>query len=339
MSMVMMTQDLPRSPDGLPMEWLEVPFGPLFPGLPGGLALTFTLDGDTVTRASLTQSAVARGLAATWSGPVSGFPTRFARLDPLAGDAYRVLAVRALEAMRATTVDRTLAWSCIGVMERQRALSHLTWLASFAWLLGDRWLRARAISLLQRLRGAPDVDSVARLRPGVDRFVDRVRSMPPLRWRLQGVGGFEGADTARLRGPVARAAGGDEDARTGDPLYHDLGFTPVLRHCADAWSCLEVRLAEMRQSLDLMVAAGALSAPDLDTSMVRDGTGMATVETPRGRSTLHLTVSGGLVQTVDLDAPSTYNMELLQTVTFQQEVSDALVGVVSLDLSPWELDR
>ncbi len=37
MSMVMMTRDLPRSPDGLPMEWLETPFGPLFPGLPGAL--------------------------------------------------------------------------------------------------------------------------------------------------------------------------------------------------------------------------------------------------------------------------------------------------------------
>ena len=35
MSMVEMTKDLPRSSDDLPMEWVEAPFGPLFPGLPG----------------------------------------------------------------------------------------------------------------------------------------------------------------------------------------------------------------------------------------------------------------------------------------------------------------
>ncbi|TAL91889.1 MAG: Ni Fe-hydrogenase III large subunit, partial [Rhodanobacter sp.] len=44
--MVDVTKDLPRSRDGLPMEWVEVPFGPMFPGLPGGLLLTLTLDGD-----------------------------------------------------------------------------------------------------------------------------------------------------------------------------------------------------------------------------------------------------------------------------------------------------
>lgn len=51
MSMVEMTKDLPRSSDDLPMEWVAAPFGPLFPGLPGGLSLTLTLDGDTVARA------------------------------------------------------------------------------------------------------------------------------------------------------------------------------------------------------------------------------------------------------------------------------------------------
>lgn len=50
MSMAAMTEGTPRSSDGLQMEWVDAPFGPLFPGLPGGLALTFTLDGDTVAK-------------------------------------------------------------------------------------------------------------------------------------------------------------------------------------------------------------------------------------------------------------------------------------------------
>ena len=47
--MIEVTKDLPRSADGLAMDWLEVPFGPVFSGLPGGLKLTLTLDGDGVT--------------------------------------------------------------------------------------------------------------------------------------------------------------------------------------------------------------------------------------------------------------------------------------------------
>src|SRR5437879_7529253 len=81
MSMVMMTRDLPRSADGLPMDWLDVPFGPLFPGLPGGLRLRLTLDGDTVVRATIVPGALGRGLEAAWLGPVDGFVDRFAAID------------------------------------------------------------------------------------------------------------------------------------------------------------------------------------------------------------------------------------------------------------------
>ena len=55
--MIEVTKDLPRSADGLQMDWLEVPFGPVFPGLPGGLKLTLTLDGDGVTEGQATSLA------------------------------------------------------------------------------------------------------------------------------------------------------------------------------------------------------------------------------------------------------------------------------------------
>lgn len=339
MSMAMMTQDLPRSPDGLPMEWLTVPFGPLFPGLPGGLALTFTLDGDTVVQTSMARGTMKRDLTRAWQGPLSTFPARFARLDPLAADAYRLLAARALDGAGGVSVDRSLACGRIGALERQRALSHLVWLASFSWLIGDRWLRARAISLQHHLRTASDMPAILRLRPEIVRFVDRALANLPLRRRLRGVGSFAEADTATLRGPVARAAGRAEDARQDDQLYRDLGFTPVLGTGADAWSCLTVRLAEIRQSLDLIAAAGALSAAEPTPPHTGTGTGVATVETPRGRATLHLTISDGAVQAVDLDAPSPHNLALLETVTARHELSDALAGVAALDISPWELGR
>jgi Ni,Fe-hydrogenase III large subunit len=39
----------------------------------------------------------------------------------------------------------------------------------------------------------------------------------------------------------------------------------------------------------------------------------------------------------DLDTPSDVNIALVETVTAQQELGDALAAVASLDLSPWEV--
>jgi hypothetical protein len=125
MSMVMMTRHLPRSADGLPMEWLEVPFGPLFAGLPGGLALVLTLDGDTVVRAEVEPGILRRELEAGWRGAVDGFAARFAELDPLSKVAYRVLAERAIEAAAGGPVDQLTERHRMAALERERAFSHL----------------------------------------------------------------------------------------------------------------------------------------------------------------------------------------------------------------------
>jgi Ni,Fe-hydrogenase III large subunit len=50
-------------------------------------------------------------------------------------------------------------------------------------------------------------------------------------------------------------------------------------------------------------------------------------------------VEGGAVSIVELDTPSTRHLGLVKAVTEQKELADALVGVASLDLSPWEVVR
>jgi hypothetical protein len=132
MSMAAMTAHLPASPDGLRMEWVEARFGPLFPGLPGGLALRLTLDGDSVAGAAVERGVVARGLPATWLGPSGDFADRFAGLDPFAPAAYRFLARRAL-ARAAGRGDSADASPWLAELERERAASHLVWLSRFAF--------------------------------------------------------------------------------------------------------------------------------------------------------------------------------------------------------------
>jgi Ni,Fe-hydrogenase III large subunit/ssDNA-binding Zn-finger/Zn-ribbon topoisomerase 1 len=338
MSMVMMTQDLPRSADGLPMEWLDVPFGPLFSGLPGGLALTLTLDGDTVAEARAT-SATARGLEGSWPGSVAGLPDRLARLDPLAPVAYRLLAERALAAVADTAPAEASGRVQIGALERERVVSHLNWLAAFARLLGLPWLAAEATRRHRALRQAGDVGTVAREAARITALVRRVHRTPLLARSLRGVGAPRATAAPPCSGPVARAAGAATDARGDDPLYRALGFMPLTGEGDDAWARLALRLAEIAQSLDLVAAAGALDPPPFHLHVGAVGTGEATVETPRGAATLRVTVRGGAATAVTLTTPSMAQLAFVKPVAEGREVADALIGIASLDLSPWELGR
>jgi len=339
MSMIAMTQDLPRSRDGLPMEWAEAPFGPLFPGLPGGLMLTLTLDGDTVAQAKTTPGMVHRGLAATWPGPAASFPNRLALLDPQTPVAYRVLASRALEHAAAVEPDGAMERHRVGALERERAVSHLSWLADFAALLGDRWLAGRAEELQCALMRAADERSVSRVGREIIAFVRRVEHTPFLRVRLDGIGYDPSHAQERIGGPFARAGGLSVDARLDEPIYRDLGFAPVLHDGNDAWARLQVRLGELTQSMGLTRAVGTATLPNPPALTIGSGKGEATVETPRGPATLHIVLQDGRVTEAHLDPPSALLVTLVPGMAEGRELADALIGISSLDLSPWEVDR
>lgn len=338
--MVEMTKDLPRSSDGLQMEWVEVPFGPLFPGLPTGLELTFTLDGDTVAETEVEPGIEGWTTVETLTGSADRFADRLSELDPFSPVAYRLLALRALESAADIAPEERVIRARAGALERERAASHLGWLASFAHLIGYPWLERRAIRLQLTLVRAMDAAEVARLAGEVRSVRRRVERTPLLRRKLASIGVLpDGADT---RGPVARAADRTADARVGDEVYQSLGFEPAVRDGNDALSRLRVRLAEVETSLNLAERAGSVMLPDHalgGDAGTPSGTGTATVETPRGAATLRLTFEESEVSRVELDTPSTRHAELVRPITEQQELADALVGIASLDLSPWEMVR
>lgn len=340
MSMVAMTRDLPRSADGLPMEWIDVPFGPLFPGLPGGLEVSLTLDGDGVARAAVATGSTARGLETTWAGPLETFPDRLARVDPLAPVAYRLLAWHALEDLAGLEIDPSAARARIRAAEWERVGSHLGWLADFGSLIGERWISQRAAAL--QVTVARTVDAApARLVQEIREFATLVARGPGIDRRLAGIGETGTLAPDRMRGPVARAAGIANDARTGDTHYQALGFTPVIRAGGDALARLQVRLAEITGSLGLYAAAadsGHGTAHPVPLPSYLLGTAEAMIETPPGAARLQIVVDSGAVVSVHLDPPSVPHIGLVPDITAGQEVADALVAVASLDLSPWAVD-
>jgi Ni,Fe-hydrogenase III large subunit len=240
----------------------------------------------------------------------------------------------ALEAAAGTEIDEATALGRVGALERERAAGHLGWLAGFGSLIGFPWLARRAEKLqLAALRaGTGDGES---LRAEVRQLARRAERTPLLRRKLAGIALLP--DPADATGPVARAAGQKTDARSEEEPYCSLGFEPVVEDGSDALARLRVRLAEIEQSLDLLRKVGGMSEAGSPARNGISGSGKATLETPRGAATLRVTVEEGEVTSVELNTPSSRHLELVEGVTDQREVSDALVGVGSLDLSPWEV--
>jgi Ni,Fe-hydrogenase III large subunit len=107
----------------------------------------------------------------------------------------------------------------------------------------------------------------------------------------------------------------------------------------DVLSRLRVRLGELEHSLDLLLAAGAEPTPIDVRETPASGTGEATLETPRGPATLSIEIANGQITRAKLTSPSQRLVQLIPAVAEGHELADALLGVASLDISPWEVDR
>lgn len=336
MSMVAMTEGLPRGRDGLPMERIEVPFGPLFPGLPGGLTLTLTLAGDGVAGARVGNATAPRALVPGARTPVAEFVERLTDLDPLTPVSYRLLACRAVEDAARASVPEAEARARRIALERERAASHLSWLCRLGRQLGLGWLERRAARLeLAVLAGDERPDGLA---AQADALARRLCRTPLARARLAGLGEATFAHFGgKLTGPAARAAGRARDLRARDPLYAETGFEPAHRNTGDAFARLEVRLDEIRASLALASDGGPTPAPTLlREAWNASGEGRASLETPRGEAVLHVSLDEGYVTAARLEAPSTRHLQLLPELLVELELGDALLAANSFDPSPWE---
>jgi len=188
---------------------------------------------------------------------------------------------------------------------------------------------------LQLIIRDANVDHIAALAPEIASLRVRLRKSRMLRDKLAGTGHID--HCTATSGPVARASGKDEDARNGDATYIALGFETVTCSGGDAAVRLKQRLAEIEQSLDLIAKAGKLSLPQAAKIGAASGEGEAVVETPRGPARLTLTLTEGRVTVADIGTPTAAHFTLIEAVTQQAEIADALIAVGSLDLSPWEM--
>ena len=319
MLMEMMTQDLPRSKDGLPMDWNETHFGPFFPGLPGGLALCAQLDGDTVAQIAWVKGLTTRHMAEGFHGEATSFPERLAAVSIFSPQAYRVLAEQALEQIAGQRPADELLTQRIYQLERERTLNHLNGLAQLGVVVGNPWIEQQVHQLFFLVQQEAPVKNV---QDKLVTLIRRIRKLPFLRQKLQRIGSIPAPLLRHTRGPVLRASRAAQDLRLDDPTYQQLDFRMQQEDSNDSWGRLLVRLGELEESLRLVLATEAAATDNHPVPIkAKDvsGIGKASIETARGATHLSLTVENGAIQQVTLDVHSFHHLALLSEVAAGQE--------------------
>lgn len=330
MSMVAMTKDLPRPKDGLPMNRSEVRFGPFHPGLPGGLCIYFNLDGDTVAEASIEHGLTARNLSESLPMDAWELPDFLSALNPLSPQSYRLAAQ---QAFRNISADETATSPQeLLLLEKERIASHLNWLATFANTIGNNWMHQKATAWLRSHKKEEiEIESL-------HQFLDNIRNMPYLRQKLTVGGTIPEQLLHHLSGPVAKAAGLNHDARSEDKLYQQLGWEPVTHQGNSPWERLLIRLDEMEQSIYLMQEVEENAKEQSNSSHPESGKGTAAIESPRGTLFLDISIEDGQIAELTIKSPSKMLAGLVGPMIEEAELSDALVAIASLDISPWEIE-
>lgn len=267
-----------RAPDrdSLELDQLPLRIGPYFSPFPAGLILDVQLQGDVVQEVALSAE------------PSTPLPPPFS------------LALREPVPVAA--------------VERARAQEHLRWLAHGLRVHGLAAIGVRALRLAAQIAACEITlaDSAAQLL-AVTRDVHRSGVLRSTR----GVGllGRNDVESAGIGlGPVARASGVMDDARSEEPAYRALGFKPVVsaesltQGGGDACARWRQRLAEARQSIELAQSAGDTCA-----------WGRGFVEGPRGRATA-------------AHAPESKLYAILPEILQGLEWGEAVTTIVSLDL-------
>jgi hypothetical protein len=306
------------SRDGLIMERITIEVGPISAGLPTGLIVSASLDGDIVDECSIVAS-----LHASAGGR-----------DPWAEAAWGAADAFATQAAGASSdSDRGAA---LMRMERERAVSHLSWLHRYLRLLGLRRRQEQVRAVLRlavAARDAPGDDAIGALgsaRQACGHLAEALRRSRGFAVRNDGVGVVRSDEVGRtgLLGPIARASGSATDRRVNDPVYVALGFEPLTRHEGDARARALLRAEEATQSLEL--AAALLNGTPAGAGAWEPAT-RATVEGPRGP----VRVTHGECVVLGSDEA----MHAAEIAAVGLEWSSALVAIASFDLAPGGLER
>jgi membrane-bound hydrogenase subunit alpha len=295
-------------------------------------------------------------------------PFLLERICGLCSVSHPAAAVRAMEEMGGISVPERAQYIRTFVCELERIQSHLLWFGTvghtagfnglwmwswkyresvcriFETVFGNRLIPS--VILLGGVLRDVDGESVSwimetldRLQPGMDLLEEVLNRDLILGTRTRGIGILAEETVLRFGavGPAARASGVAVDVRKDDPYfaYPWVDWNLGLRRDGDVHANAEIRLFEMRESLDIVRQCLKQMRPGpirTELSGLPPGMGIGRVEAPRGELFYCMAGDGAHHPVrVQIRAPSMVNLPLLEQTCVGADLDDAAVILAAAD--------
>ncbi len=346
----------------------HVPVGPHHPILKEPLRIKLAIRGEEVVDCKVEMGYCHRGIEKIMEGmPWQKAAFLAERVCGICSHAHNMCFIGAIEAVSEGEPARRGLFLRYIVQELDRIQSHLIANAAYFYSIEHETMfvwnmntRERVLDCIERITGNRiltgwnvvggvrlDVDEDTlndvlevlheKVVPDVETYRKIASNDPFIKMRSRGVGVITEDMIRRYRvvGPQARASGVEQDIRTIEPVYSEVGFRPVTRDRGDNLDRILVRYDEVLQSVELIERmVDELPRGDHRVDMkVEGGHTVNRTEAPRGELVYDMEVSrGGVVKKATIRTPSVPNIRVLEAIApGAPSVADAVAAYASLD--------
>lgn len=345
-----------------------IPFGPQHPVLPEPVHLDLILEDETVVGAVPNIGFVHRGLEKlVEKKDFKEYVYIAERVCGICSCGHGIGYCESVEHVMGLEIPVRARFLRTIWMEMSRIHSHLLWLGLLADALGfeslfmESWrLREQVLDLFDLTTGGRIIFSVncvggvlkdmtADMLKAIETGMDRMeRDFKPIeetflgeftvQSRLKGLGKLDPRDAVLLGavGPTLRASGIRYDARKlGYCAYGSLKIEPITSLEGDAYARCQVRMAEIRQSFDLIRQAIALM-PDGPINIPVKGTPKGEyfmrIEQPRGEAVYYVKGNGTkFLDRFRLRTPTTSNIPPMLEMLKGCQLADVALLILTID--------
>jgi Ni,Fe-hydrogenase III large subunit len=362
-----MVQGLAPHEEGLMRE--SIPLEGMHPLFQGGDLFRMNVEADRIVSLEVELGTHYRGIeklaeAKSWDQ----LPFLLERICGMCSSSHPAAAVRAMEELGGVSVPERAQYIRTLACELERVQSHLLWFGTVGHIAGFQslWMwtwkyRERICKVFETVFGnrlipsvfvaggvRRDVDeetvpwiqeSLDRFEPVLDLLEGVLAGNLIFRVRTKNIGVLseEGVRRFGMVGPAARASGVALDVRKDDPYfaYPWVEWNLALRQEGDVHANAEIRLFEMRESIDIVrqclrqMKSGPIHAP---VKNLPAGMGIGRVEAPRGE--LFYCMAGDGTHRpvrVQIRAPSSANLPALEETAIGADLDDAAVILAAAD--------
>ena len=348
-----------------------IPFGPQHPVLPEPLHLDLVVEDEVVLEATPQIGFVHRGLERlVQKKDYNQFVYVAERICGICAFGHSMGYAETIERLMGIEIPKRAEYLRVIWHELSRIHSHILWLGLAADAFGHEalfmhcWrLRERVLDLFEKTTGGRVIFSVVKV-GGVNRDIDAsvlnefiyvldglrdeyqqicqaFLNDSSVRNRTAGVGVLpkEQALDLSMVGPFGRASGVEYDVRSlGNGAYGDLAdFQPIISNNCDCYARMEVRAAEVVQSIDIIkelvakiptgdIAVAVKGAPAVDSEACN------VVEQPRGECYYYAKGNGTkYLDRMRMRTPTSQNLAGMAVALKGCDIADVNMIVLTID--------